>query len=317
MFLIGHVDRLRGEAFQQITHYFKQDTFSLPEFKKMLKKLIEHEEMQVPIHTPEVKKSLSFSHGQIDNSPVGKVEEKEFVLQKDTNKEKDNLKSHQSQNSMSPRARTFILLGALLSMAIIWRLYLFLGSEGVLFISLGLSLFVIDAVYILFTIWRPVKMESKNKDEPIVQQIDVEPKIPPRINSHAYYENLQNQTTLLTESADTELLEQATEHTNSEKSGKAYLEVQRDDRLEKIRITEKRFVIGRNPSTVHYVEDVKGVSRAHVEVIAEGNQYKLVDLSSSNGTYLNEHQLVPNKEYIVEDGDSIKISQTEFLFKIG
>jgi hypothetical protein len=317
MYLIGQVDKLHGEVFQRITLYFKEEPFSLTEFKRELKIMIEQRRSQNPVHIPEVKKSHALNEAQIKRSSVDRVEEKESAPRKQSNKKQDNLNSNQPDTSMSSRTRTFVLLGALLFLAILWQFYLFFGSEGVLFISLGLSLIVIDAVYILFTIWRPSKVESKNKEEPKVQQIDIEPKVPTIIDSHAYYENLPNQTTLLKETDNTELIEQDKEQTNSEKSGRAYLEVQRADRLEKIRIKGNRFVIGRNPSTVHYVEDVRGVSRAHVEVIVESNQYKLVDLGSSNGTYLNQHQLVPNKEYIVEDGDSIKISQTEFLFKLG
>jgi hypothetical protein len=296
MYLIGQVDKLHGEVFQRITHYFKEDPFSLTEFKSVLKKMIKQEESKIPEQVPKVKKSIAYHDPQIKRSSVS---------------------NQQSKDSISSRNRTFILLGALLSLAIIWRVYLFLGSEGVLFISLGLTLFVIDTVYILFTIRRPRKIKSKIKEDHNVEQIDIEPQIPSRIDSHVYYEKLPHQTTLLQDTDNTELIEQDKEPTSSAKNCRAYLEVQRADRVEKIRIQGNRFVIGRNPSTVHYVEDVRGVSRAHTEVIVEGKQYKLIDLGSRNGTYLNQRQLVPNKEYIVEDGDSIQISTTAFLFRLG
>jgi hypothetical protein len=313
MYLIGQVDKLHGDFFQRITILLKEEMFSLTEFKKVLKEMIEQVEYQNPVQKPGAKKSIGVNEGHIERSSVERIEQ-------------------QSHNSMSSRTRTFILLGALLSVAMIWRFYFFSGSEGALLISLGLTLYVIDAVYIIYSIWRPSKLESKSKEESKrkekskVQQIGIEPKIPKIVDSNTYYEKLPNHTTLLTETDSTELISQDKEpdkdnepdkeHMSSEKSRRAYLEVQRSDKLEKIRIKGKRFVIGRNPSTVHYVEDVRGVSRAHVEVVAAGNQYKLIDLGSSNGTYLNQKQLVPNKEYAVQDGDSIQISQTEFLFKL-
>ena len=50
-----------------------------------------------------------------------------------------------------------------------------------------------------------------------------------------------------------------------------------------------------------------GVSRNHAQLRREGNKLYLVDLKSSNGTFLNGQRLVPGKEQLLHDGDTIRL----------
>lgn len=51
----------------------------------------------------------------------------------------------------------------------------------------------------------------------------------------------------------------------------------------------------------------KGVSRMHAALRLMADTLVLVDLGSTNGTYLNEEFLIPNMPQIVHDGDTIRL----------
>lgn len=54
----------------------------------------------------------------------------------------------------------------------------------------------------------------------------------------------------------------------------------------------------------------KGVSRRHAEILlTQDNRLMLVDLGSSNGTYLNVERLVPHEQYSLHDGDQFCLSE--------
>lgn len=58
--------------------------------------------------------------------------------------------------------------------------------------------------------------------------------------------------------------------------------------------------------------DVASVSRKHAIVYKEGYQMKIKDLKSTNGTYVNGKRLMG--ETAIENGDSIKVGEKEFIF---
>ncbi len=51
----------------------------------------------------------------------------------------------------------------------------------------------------------------------------------------------------------------------------------------------------------------KGVSRMHAALRLTNDTLVLVDLGSTNGTYLNEEFLTPNMPHILHDGDTIRL----------
>ncbi len=94
-------------------------------------------------------------------------------------------------------------------------------------------------------------------------------------------------------------------------------EVRREDKLEKVPITGISFIVGRGPNDVQYAENKPGVSRVHFEVNQENGAYSIKDLGSKNGTLLNGERLVAYKSYPLNDGDKVKLVQTEFVFLRG
>ena len=88
---------------------------------------------------------------------------------------------------------------------------------------------------------------------------------------------------------------------------------EQDAKSTKIPLDKFPFSIGRNESC-DYMIDSGRVSREHVLVLKEGNQFLLRDLDSTNGTMVNGE---PIHEHTLYDGDSISVADFEIDFHPG
>jgi len=70
--------------------------------------------------------------------------------------------------------------------------------------------------------------------------------------------------------------------------------------------------IGRSPTCDVMLEDDQLVSRRHALLRYNGSEYTIVDLGSSNGTFLNEEET--HEETPLRDGDLIGIGEYEILY---
>jgi len=70
--------------------------------------------------------------------------------------------------------------------------------------------------------------------------------------------------------------------------------------------------MGRSRVNEIHLDDVT-VSGQHCRIIPENEKHVLYDLGSTNGTYVNDKRV--NKA-ILKEGDTIKVGETQFLFKI-
>ena len=52
-----------------------------------------------------------------------------------------------------------------------------------------------------------------------------------------------------------------------------------------------------------------GVSRRHAALVPEDDALKIVDLGSSNATFLNGQKLIPNQSRILRDGDELRLGK--------
>jgi len=75
-------------------------------------------------------------------------------------------------------------------------------------------------------------------------------------------------------------------------------------------LTESETSIGRESSNRLSISDI-ALSRRHCLLSREGEQFKIGDLESRNGTFVNS---LPVKERILEHGDHIKLGDSVFLF---
>ncbi len=85
--------------------------------------------------------------------------------------------------------------------------------------------------------------------------------------------------------------------------------------------SEEKFILGR---TVEGVEETiidlsafgaygLGVSRLHVLVRKTATGYEISDMDSTNGTWLNDEELVPNKFYPIDSGSHIRMGKMQII----
>lgn len=84
---------------------------------------------------------------------------------------------------------------------------------------------------------------------------------------------------------------------------------------ERISINKSEFAIGKERRRVDYcISDNNSVSRVHAKIRVRNGRCYIVDLGSTNCTYVNGNRLTPNQEVVLSPGDTIKISDEEFSF---
>lgn len=81
------------------------------------------------------------------------------------------------------------------------------------------------------------------------------------------------------------------------------------------KITCNEFVIGKERGRATYcISDNSSISRTHAKIMARGGRFYLVDLGSTNGTYVNGAKISPNVETEIARGDEIKLADEAFKF---
>jgi pSer/pThr/pTyr-binding forkhead associated (FHA) protein len=87
------------------------------------------------------------------------------------------------------------------------------------------------------------------------------------------------------------------------------------EETEIIKISSDSFIIGRNEETVQFAANWIGLSRKHMEINRNGLEYEAKDLGSKNGSFLNDHPMIPHQSYLLNEGDQIKIVDRPFVYK--
>ncbi len=86
-------------------------------------------------------------------------------------------------------------------------------------------------------------------------------------------------------------------------------------------VPENEIVVGRSDPNSQVVPDLdlapygaaeRGVSRRHAMIRRGEDTLTLVDLKSTNGTYLNGQRLIPNQPRVLRDGDEIRLGRLVF-----
>ena len=80
-----------------------------------------------------------------------------------------------------------------------------------------------------------------------------------------------------------------------------------------IMIDRPQFRIGRDPGVADYiVMDNTAVGRQHADIVQHGGEYYVVDLNSTNHTYVNGCQVCPGSEYPLQNGDQLMLGDECF-----
>ena len=83
-------------------------------------------------------------------------------------------------------------------------------------------------------------------------------------------------------------------------------------------VTKDEFVIGKKPELCDGVIDFnKMISRSHCKINKKGDQYVITDLQSANGTFVNKVKLQPNQPNPINNGDVIRLANSDFQVTIG
>lgn len=91
----------------------------------------------------------------------------------------------------------------------------------------------------------------------------------------------------------------------------------REKTEEKISVNKPSFRIGAERKYVDYwVNDNSTVSRSHADILTREKRYFIIDLNSTNKTYVDGRAIPVQKEIELFDGTRIRLSNEEFVFHI-
>lgn len=86
---------------------------------------------------------------------------------------------------------------------------------------------------------------------------------------------------------------------------------------EKITITKKEFVLGKDPSQTDYcLTGNSAISRAHAVILQEETEYAVFDKNATNGTFVNGVKVAAFQKTTLKDQDIIRLADEDFEFRI-
>ncbi|HEY9060210.1 MAG TPA: FHA domain-containing protein [Pseudobacteroides sp.] len=88
------------------------------------------------------------------------------------------------------------------------------------------------------------------------------------------------------------------------------------DKTEKINIDKRDFIIGRKNKNADYVCNNSFVSKNHAEIFVREGRYYLMDLGSTNGTFVNGKRIDKLVDTEIINNDKIKFADWEYTFVI-
>lgn len=81
-------------------------------------------------------------------------------------------------------------------------------------------------------------------------------------------------------------------------------------------INANPFVIGKSVQGTDLICQSKHVSRHHAQILSAAGQYYIMDMGSTNGTFLNGNRLEANMQYPLNSGDILTFAKSEYTFFI-
>ena len=92
-----------------------------------------------------------------------------------------------------------------------------------------------------------------------------------------------------------------------------YLESIEKGKYEPIRIRKQSVVLGTMADSCNYTLMARGISRMHAKLMEKADGLYLLDLNSTNGTYLNGEMIESGQDYKLEEGDMVTFALSEFF----
>lgn len=92
----------------------------------------------------------------------------------------------------------------------------------------------------------------------------------------------------------------------------------REQNDEEILIVPPEMALGRDKRLMGYsVENNSAISRIHAKITYKNKFFYLTDCGSLNKTFLNSEELIPQQEYLLHEGDVIRLANERFIFSQG
>lgn len=91
----------------------------------------------------------------------------------------------------------------------------------------------------------------------------------------------------------------------------------RNKNNEKIMVDKPSFRIGKERKySDYFVSDNNAVSRSHADIITREKRYYIIDLNSTNKTYVDDRAIAIEKEIEIFDGTKLRLANEDFVFYI-
>jgi len=91
----------------------------------------------------------------------------------------------------------------------------------------------------------------------------------------------------------------------------------RNKNSEKIMLTKPSFRIGKERSFVDYfIADNTAISRCHAQIVNRDGEYFVIDMNSTNHTFVNAMMINSNEEVKLSDGDKVRLANEDFEFHL-
>jgi len=189
-------------------------------------------------------------------------------------------------------------------------LWLIFGMEGIRKFWYGVPITGIFSAFAVFAVWskesgRPKEISVKKEEggrqqvERYDWQLTFEEEIEGKTPKHGTGDEEVFQTVLLNETTDDKTIR--------------YLRSVGTD-AEDIAITYVPYLIGKQEGMVDCVLTGESVSRIHARIDKDGEEYRISDLNSTNGTSVNGRVLETNETVLLKKGDEIFIANFPFIF---
>lgn len=104
-------------------------------------------------------------------------------------------------------------------------------------------------------------------------------------------------------------------HTDSSLDYSTYILFKENGAFRRVDINSKKFVVGRLFDSVDCFINDNAVSKKHAQIVLKNNKKYLIDLNSSNGTFLNGVKIETEKYYELRNNDKITFANVESIFK--
>ena len=101
----------------------------------------------------------------------------------------------------------------------------------------------------------------------------------------------------------------------AERGNRYVLLPEQKDKYVPINMQDFPFFIGTLKTKVDYAINSRSVSRFHAKIEQENEQFFLVDLNSTNGTFVNGQKLAPNERHTIVQGDLISFAEIGYWFR--